>query len=159
MFDCNHVSFRLGSGRRSSCVLEIKQVADGRGQGLFTVDGVERGVDLAWFDGEVLRRRGLEVSGGLDFSKVIMVEPGRFLRARVGGEMSLAWFANHTCSGANARIVVVGSGDEVCAVLRAARELRAGEEIVVDYCLSSLRGGKLERRDWHFECLCLFCRK
>ena len=159
MFDCNHVSFRLGSGRRSSCVLEIKEVADGRGQGLFTVDGVERGVDLAWFDGEVLRRQDLEVSGGLDFSKVIMVEPGRFLRARVGREMSLAWFANHMCSGANARIVVVGSGDQVCAVLCAARDLGVGEEVVVDYHLSSLRGGKLERSDWHFECLCLYWSK
>ena len=129
------------------------------GQGLFTVDGVERGLDLAWFDGDVLRRLDLVESEGFDFSKVIMVEPGRFLRARVGRQMSLAWFANHTCSGANARIVVVGSGDEVCAVLRAARELRVGEEVVVDYCLSSLKGGKLERRDWHFECLCSFCRK
>ncbi len=64
--------------------MEIKQLADGRGQGLFTVDGVERGVDLAWFDGEVLRRRDLVDSEGLDFSKVIMVEPGLFLRAQVG---------------------------------------------------------------------------
>ena len=136
--------------------MEIKQVEDGCGQGLFTVDGVEQGMDLAWFDGEVLLRRDLVESEGFDFSKVIMVEPGRFLRARVGRQMLLAWFA---CSGANTRIVVVGSGDQVCAVLRTVRDLRAGEEVVVDYCLSSLRGGKLERCDWHFECLCSFCRK
>ena len=73
--------------------------------------------------------------------------------------MSLAWFANHSCFDVNARIVVVGSGDEVCAVLRASRDLAVGEEIVLDYQLSSLSGWKLEHNRWHFKCLCVCCRK
>ncbi len=36
--------------------------------------GVQQGVDLCWFHGEVLLRRDLQVAGALDFSKVIMVE-------------------------------------------------------------------------------------
>jgi hypothetical protein len=158
IFDC--IDVWLSSGKQTQTwPVEVRQLGDGRGQGLFTVRGVGEGVDLCSFEGDVLGKRDLEVRGETDYSKVIMVEPDVFLRARRDGEMSLAWYANHSCADANARIVVVGSGDEVCAVLRARRDVAAGEEIVLDYRLSSLSGRKLERRRWHFECLCSHCRK
>ncbi len=159
IFDCLDVWLSSGKETETWQGVEVRQLGDGRGQGLFTVCGVREGVDLCWFEGDVLTQRDLEVTRETDYSKVIMVEPDLFLRARRGSGMSLAWFANHSCLDANARIVVVGSGDEVCAVLRARRDLAAGEEIVLDYRLSSLSGRKLERSRWHFECLCVHCRK
>ncbi len=97
--------------------------------------------------------------GGSELLYIVMVEPGLYLRAVQGRHMSLAWFANHTCVGANARIVVGGSGLEVCAVLRASREIGAGEEVLVNYRLSGVDGEKLQPRYWQFKCRCLLCRK
>ena len=132
---------------------------EGRGRGLFTVQDVGAGKNLCWFEGEVCGRRDVEALGVSALSYVVMAEPDLFLRAVQGGPMSLAWFANHTCGGANARIVVVGSGKDVRAVLRTKREVGAGEEVLVDYRLSCVNGQKLQARHWHFECRCQVCRK
>jgi hypothetical protein len=113
---------------------------DGRGRGLFTVCAVRAGLNLCWFEGDVVRRSELGGVGGSELAYVVMVEPGLFLRAVQDGHMSLAWFANHTCVGANARIVVVGSGLSVRAVLRSLREIGVGEEVLVDYRLSGVEG-------------------
>jgi hypothetical protein len=132
---------------------------EGRGRGLFTVQDVGAGKNLCWFEGEVVGRRVVEALGGSALLYVVMVEPDLFLRAVQVGHMSLAWFANHTCVGANARIVVVGSGKDVRAVLRTKREVGAGEEVLVDYRLSCVNGQKLQPRNWQFECRCQVCRK
>jgi hypothetical protein len=137
----------------------VRTVMDGRGRGLFTVCAVRAGLNLCWFEGDVVRRSELGGVGGSELAYVVMVEPGLFLRAVQDGHMSLAWFANHTCVGANARIVVVGSGLSVRAVLRSLREIGVGEEVLVDYRLSRVDGEKLQARYWHFKCRCALCRK
>ena len=119
--------------------------------------GVRAGEDLCWFEGEVVRKSVLGGVDGSELSYVVMVEPGLFLRAVQGGHMSLAWFANHTCVSPNARIVVVGCGLEARAVLRASREIGAGEEVLVNYRLSGLDGGKLQAKHWQFQCKCVHC--
>ncbi len=121
--------------------VEVRSVMDGRGRGLFTVRAVAAG-------------RGM---GGSELCYVLMVEPGLFLRAVQGGKMSLAWFANHTCVNANARIVVVGCGSEVHTVLRATLQVGAGEEVLVNYRMSALDGGKLLPKYWQFKCRCVHC--
>jgi hypothetical protein len=118
---------------------------------------VGAGADLCRFEGEVVRKSELGGIGGSALCYVLMVEPGLFLRAVAGGEMSPAWFANHTCVNANARIVVVGGGSEVSAVLRATRDIVAGEEVLVNYRLSGVDGGKLLQKYWQFKCVCVHC--
>ncbi len=85
MFDCIYVWFSLGLQSGTSCTLEVQELCDGRGRGLFTVHGAQQGMDLCWFHGEVLLKLDLQVAEAPDFSKVIMVEPDVFLRAPVRG--------------------------------------------------------------------------
>jgi hypothetical protein len=151
----DHVQFCCRSEVREG--VEVRRLMDGRGRGLFTVGAVGAGKDLCWFEGEVVRKTVLGGVGVSELSYVLMVEPGLFLRAVQGRQMSPAWFANHTCVSPNARIVVVGCGLEARAVLRASRQIRAGEEVLVNYRLSGLDGGKLQAKHWQFECKCVHC--
>lgn len=112
------------------CVKRIG-VVDGVdvGLGLFTTAGIPEGSFIGEYTGCMMHRRS-EEDGEYGFSLPI-IDPDFVINARHYG--NLCRLVNHSDTGWNSEVVVVHHEGLLHAVLRAARKIEAGEQILMNY--------------------------
>ena len=147
--DVPEVGVMMDGGKEVHTKKAVEVKASRIGLGLFAAEDIAEGEIVREYSGEfvpldaVEARRELLKKLGIEKDYTIEISNRIIDATFVGGP---ARFANHSCAG-NAVFEEKNFEDgSIAVVLRATREIKTGEEILVDY--------KYKDRSWYLSCKC-----